>query len=550
MPPPSQWLRFGPFRLDRKRAVLWKGNHRLPLRPQALFVLQYLAERPDQVIPAQELLAQNWSSTHVTDTVLRVCIRDIRQILEETAAKPQYVQTVRGQGYRFCGQVEDCSPPDRVATDPVYPQTLIGREQLLSQLHTAFQRADGGEPQVALVSGEAGMGKTATIHTFLSQLTDSHVVYIGHGQCAEHTGPGEAYMPVLEALGRLGRASGGKQLVAALHRAAPTWLDYLPLLAPEFKPLRQQDSRSTPVQMQRELVDALTLFAADAPLVLVLEDLHWSDMATSDLITYIARRREPSRFLVIGAYRPADLVVENPSLQERIRDLSAQSLCQVLPLPPLTEADVAAYAAQRLDGPVDPELTSLLHQRAGGNALFMVNALAYLLEHNGVVQQRGRWIIPADQLALVMDIPASLRQFILRQIDVLPLKAQLMLGAASIAGNEFSVAAVAAILSLPLETVEVQFSRLAGTGQLLQEADLATWPDGTVSSAYRFRHTLCRQVCYERLGAGQRVQYHRRLSERLALAYSDAMAPFETWFTEDWETGDWQTEDALLKPLR
>ncbi len=491
MPIPSQWLHFGPFRLDRQHAALWKGDDPLPLRPQALSVLQYLAERPGQVIPAQELMNQNWAETYVTDTVLRVCIRDIRQVLQDNATKSQYVQTVRGQGYRFCGHVENPSPAHRINESAGNARTIVGREQSLGQLHAGFQRAAGGQLQVLFVSGEAGMGKTTVVDAFLAQLLDSEPVPIGRGQCAEHVGPGEAYMPVLEALGRLGRKPGGERLVAALHRAAPTWLPHLPLLFPDA-PHHAHDT--IPVRMQRELVDALALLAAQSPLVLVFEDLHWSDTATADLLTYIARRREASQLLVIGTYRPADLALENHTLHERIQDLWAHELCQVHTLPPLTEADVAAYVSQRLKGPAAPELIPLLHECSGGNALFMVNALTCLLEQHGVQQHHGYWTISTEKLAAFMDIPAGVRQLISRQIEMLPLRAQLMLEIASIAGDEFAVAAVATVLSRPVETVERQCAAIARMGYILEATGLATWPDGMISSRYLFRHTRAQNL--------------------------------------------------------
>lgn len=301
-------------------------------------------------------------------------------------------------------------------------------------------------------------------------------------------------MPVLEALGRLGSQPEGDRLVTALRQAAPTWLLHLPLLTPTWQPLESHGAQSTRAQMQRELVDALTLFAAEEPLVLVFEDLHWSDPATTDLLTYIARRRGPGRWLVIGTYRPGDLAMQHHPLYKRVQALSAQGWCQVLDLTPLTVADIAAYVSQQLHGPVAPELPQLLQQRSGGNALFVVNALAYLLEHHGVQRHRGRWTIPDEKLELLAEVPGDVRQLIVGQIETLPLQAQHLLETASVAGDEFAVAAVAEVLSLPIEKAEMQYSIIARAGRMLEETGLATWPDGTISSRYRFRHTIYRQV--------------------------------------------------------
>ena len=114
---------------------------------------------------------------------------------------------------------------------------------------------------------------------------------------------------MLEALGRLGRAAGGEQLVQILKQHAPTWLEQLPGLLSdrEVEAVQRRAQGATRGRMLRELVEALDALTRDAPLVLLLEDLHWSDSATIDLLGMLARRREASRLLVLGTYRPADV---------------------------------------------------------------------------------------------------------------------------------------------------------------------------------------------------------------------------------------------------
>ena len=122
----------------------------------------------------------------------------------------------------------------------------------------------------------------------------------------EQYGAGEAYLPVLEALGRLGREAGGEQLVQVLKQHAPTWLAQLPALLTDedLEAVQRRAQGATRERMLRELVEALDALTVDAPLVLLLEDLHWSDSATIDLLAMLARRREASRLLVLGTYRP------------------------------------------------------------------------------------------------------------------------------------------------------------------------------------------------------------------------------------------------------
>ncbi len=118
-------------------------------------------------------------------------------------------------------------------------------------------------------------------------------------------------MPVLEALGRLGRHDQGNRVLAILARHAPTWLVQMPSLvsAADRDRLQRDILGSTRERMLREMAEALEALTAEIPLVLVLEDLHWSDYSTLDLIASLARRREPARLLLLGTFRPVDVIV-------------------------------------------------------------------------------------------------------------------------------------------------------------------------------------------------------------------------------------------------
>src|SRR4029434_4355162 len=132
---------------------------------------------------------------------------------------------------------------------------------------------------------------------------------MARGQCSEHYGEGEPYLPLLEALGHLSRQPEGRALLAVLRQWAPLWLTQLPGLVSEteLERLQRQLQGTTRARMLRELTEALEVFTTDTPLVLVLEDLHWSDHATVDVLAYMAQRHMPARLLVLGTYRPVEV---------------------------------------------------------------------------------------------------------------------------------------------------------------------------------------------------------------------------------------------------
>jgi hypothetical protein len=161
---------------------------------------------------------------------------------------------------------------------------LVGREADLARLHAAFEAAVAGRRRLVFVVGEAGIGKTALVERFLSQLDTYGDVRIGRGQCVEQYGAGEAYLPVLEALGRMGREPHGEELVRILRQHAPTWLVQLPAFAADgdVEAVQRRAQGATRERMLRESIEAFDASPA-TPLVLVLEDLHWSDSATIGL---------------------------------------------------------------------------------------------------------------------------------------------------------------------------------------------------------------------------------------------------------------------------
>src|SRR5262249_26970968 len=184
---------------------------------------------------------------------------------------------------------------------PPPPPPLVGREADLAHFHRLYTDALHGQRRVVFVTGEAGIGKTALVETFVRGLNHDPGLWIGHGQCIEQYGAGEAYLPLLEALDRLCRGPGGERLVTLLVQYAPSWVVQLPALlsASALADLQHALAGTTRERMLRELSVALDVVSAEHPLVLVLEDLHWSDASTVEALAMLARRREPARLLVL-----------------------------------------------------------------------------------------------------------------------------------------------------------------------------------------------------------------------------------------------------------
>src|SRR5215510_9328490 len=244
---------FGPFHLESPPGGLWQGDHAIALRPQSLALLRYLVAHAGRLVTKAEVRQHVWAGTHITDTVLRVSVHEIRQALGDVAAAPRYLETVGRQGYRLLLGDALEHPPPRT------PGPRVGRQDDVAALAQWFARAAGGARQLVSLSGEAGIGKTTVVDMVLAHLGPDRGVRMVRGQCVEHYGEGEAYLPLLEALGQLCRGPRPQEVLAVLRRYAPLWLGQLLGVLSEAEQLHVQRhvQGATAARMLRELAEAL-----------------------------------------------------------------------------------------------------------------------------------------------------------------------------------------------------------------------------------------------------------------------------------------------------
>jgi predicted ATPase/DNA-binding winged helix-turn-helix (wHTH) protein len=574
-----------PLRVDAANAQAWRGKQLLTLRPRAFAVLRYLSEHPGQLVTKDEVIQAVWMDTVVTDDALVACVLELRKALQDDAQRPRYIETVHRRGYRFIGQVVSgqssvVSPPPAPLLRPQLATgnwqlttNLIGRESELAQLHQWLEKTLRGERQLIFVTGEPGIGKTTLVKAFaagIEQLaTDKRQeatgnrqrkktslsqpmpvaqslmpgVWLGWGQCIEQYGAGEPYLPVLEALGRLCRGPDGERLIALLQQHAPTWLAQMPALlsSTAYEALQHKTQGATRERMLREIVEALEVIAAERPLVLVLEDLHWSDPSTLDLLSMAARRSEPARLLLIGTYRPLDVIIREHPLKTVKQELQLHNYCRELALEPLSEAQVAEYLAMRFEvgahSRASLRLVQLIAQRTEGNPLFLVSVVDDLIARGMFMQTDTGWELKEEAATIESRIPDSIRQLVALQSGRLSPAEQQTLEAASIAGMEFSAAAVAAALATNTAVIEQHCEHLVERQQFLRRLGVAEWPDGTLAARYGFLHALYQQLWHERVSPAQLQHYHLQIGKRKEHAYGERVREIAVELAVHFEQG-------------
>ena len=353
-----------PARSARRTAVAWlRGD---PTAPKTFAVLCCLVTQAGQLVTKDALLEAVWPETVVSEAVVTVAMRTLRRVLGDQAHTPRFIETVHGRGYRFIAPVSTLVAPGgpemeeapRRVPSPTFrrPPHFVGRDAALAQLAQWWTTARQGTRQVGIIAGEAGIGKTALVNTFVAQVAATEDVWVGHGQCLDHYGAGSlsAYS------GGAGTARPGTRGGAARGGAAAVCPE---LARPDAGAVAAQRVGEPPAdrgwatqpRMLRELTEALDVLTTERPLVLVLEDLHWSDVSTLAWLAYVARRPDSARLLLLGTYRPVDAIVRAHPIRTVITELTQHQQGAELPLDYLSAGEVAAYCCQRLRGHRSPQ---------------------------------------------------------------------------------------------------------------------------------------------------------------------------------------------------
>lgn len=519
-------LRFGKYRLLGPHGPLWAAGEVVELPRKPLALLWMLASRAGEVVTKDEMLAEVWPRVVVSEGAISASLRDLRRALGDDARSPRFIATAHGIGYRFIAEITNGPAPTgaltlEVGNAPTLRDSLVGRAAELQRLDALCELALQGQRQMVFVTGEAGIGKSRLVEAFIGTLEDRFPMpldndetgglLIGHGQCIEHYGVGEPYLPVLEAVTRLCRRRGGGQLLLLLRQRAPTWVTQLPGLFgndPQIAPVHSLGPSSVQ-RMLREMADVIDTAAVDRPVVLVFEDVHWSDRSTVQWLAMLARRRERARLLVIVTCRLVELIVNEHPLKQVKQELVIHHAATEIVLGYLGTDDVKAYLQRRLQHrPAAVALAAAVYRRSQGHPLFMVRMVDDL-QH-------------ASDVAAVVDdlsLPCGVTDLIETQLARLSDEQLRVLDAASVAGAEFAAASISAALQMPIDNVERLLETLAQQAQFIEPRGLDEWHDGTVCGRYGFRHDLYRDALYRRLGSARRVRLHALIAERLLLAY-------------------------------
>ena len=573
---------FGSFELDTSNQCLWRSGTQVALPPKPFAVLRYLVENPGRLVTQDELLEALWPETYVMPQVLRTYVLELRKVLGDDAAQPRFIQTIPKRGYCFVAPVADVTgshlcqkvPPaparngqrthdsDPQATNPAQAMhamavphltdlrdtAIVGRDEELERLRTAKDFAANGQRQVVFVTGEAGIGKTALIDAFWRPEGRPAREFVVRGQCIEGLGQREDYYPVMEALSQLCASQDGEIACKILSRMAPAWLAALGGVPGDPSGSSPANGPSSE-RLAGDLCSALEELAAQKPLLLVFEDLHWADIATVQLLSAMARRRAPARLMVVGTWSPQNERAEHP-LKALKQDLLVRRLASEIAMGPLGKNAVRELLVRELSQEALPAgLASFVHRNSEGNPLFVMAILEHLIVERFLVRDaKNNWEQRAPYQEMEAGVPDGLAQMIELEIERLKPEEQRMLEAGSLMSVAFPAWAVAAALEGDMADAEQSCEELSRRLHFVNRAGEDELPDGTRLAFYVFAHGLYREVLYQRQAPSTRAKRHVRIAERLAALFSGREAIVAREMAMHYEAaGHWQRAAHALR---
>jgi tetratricopeptide (TPR) repeat protein len=421
--------------------------------------------------------------------------------------------------------------------------SCVGRAQELDWLTRHLDRAVGGAGRVVFVSAEAGAGKSTLSSGFLARVEERHPeVLVIRATCSEQYGGGEPYQPFVEAFRTLlapaesepKRRRGFREMAKEL---APHWVAAIPLAgevlaaslntATELR--RNFGGGEAPAQAPSEealFFQYTKLFfaaAAERPILLFIDDLHWADRASVSLLLHLGRRLKESPVLILGTLRPVDVRTSDHPLQDAKLELERYGMLEELELAPLAASHLGELAAAVLGGPAEPDLLNWLERRAGTNALFFGELLHWLVNGGYAEARHGRWRLA--RLPEELNIPRSAESTIEKRLARLDPDTYRILEYAAVQGNDFLSTALARLLEVDELDLEERLEPLERTHRLIRLVDTVDLPDGDFASLYAFSHSLVQDVLHSSLKGKRRILLHRKMVQMLEELHAVDLEP-------------------------
>lgn len=496
---------FGEFVLDTQLYQLRRGDEVIPLEPKVFDVLRYLVEHSDRVATKRELLDALWPNEVVTEAVLPTNINALRRALGQKRGDKLPIETVHGRGYRFAmpvtksvGPRSSLRPSMRASLVPVEDieleddhEPFVGQSALVSKLKRSLVRALGEQGQVCLLSGEAGIGKTRLARR-TAELARAHGADVWMGACPEGTATPPLWVWT-QVLRSAVHAEGVEMVRRWLGSTAHDLAPWLPELSDEREGSMPAPRENASFRLLDAVVRVLSQASRARPRVVWLEDMHRADDASWQLLRLLTPHLERAAVLVLVTVRSRDDLTIAAPVQRNVDSLLRAPFCHRFYIRGLEEQDTRELVEKLLGRAVEPDLVHVLHEKTGGNPLFVRELVEWL-------DARGRTDVAALREAPDLAPPEMVRHVLRRRVMRLGEEAQRVLEAGAVIGATWDVWSVERVTGLPREAV------LAVVDAAIAQRIVVPLPARV--EGYRFAHDLLRDTLYSDLATAQRKRMH------------------------------------------
>ena len=420
--------------------------------------------------------------------------------------KGGYVPVFQQRAARAAGDpgpnASQCRPSDK----------HVGRDSEMAELNHCFDMAARKSGSMVCLSGEPGIGKTMLAEAFLERASRDSQCHVAVGRCSERLAGTDAYLPILEALENLLNSPSGKVAAEVMKAVAPTWFAEMPQAGGSAEAL----PASTQERRKREFVTFLEALTREVPLILFVDDLHWADLSSTDLLLYSGLRSGSLPVLIVATYRPSDLLLpRHPFLDVKL-ELKARRLAKEIDLASFRPRDVEAFIEREFpSNRFPPGFTDAVWKQTEGIPLFISDLLHDLSGAGSVALQNDSWTLTCPLPEIQHTLPDSIRGMVERKIGRLDAGLRTISEVASIQGAEFHSAVLSRVTGIKAAEVEAALELWAKSHRLVRFEREEEFPDGTFTQRYAFAHALYQNALFEAIGPTRRAALSAEVAEAL-----------------------------------
>ena len=568
-----------------------RGEETVHLRPKLMDVLVFLASRPGEVVTKEELLEAIWPQLFVEESALTRVIADLRQALGDDAHRPAIIETIPKRGYRLIAPVEDDCPA--TPTGPFGPPAplpfdtrpslarrvpvFVGRDEQLARLDRMLECAWAGTGSVAFVTGEVGTGKSALLAEFVRRAQRSHPdLVIAQGKAPTPGAANDPYAAFRQVLALVtgdveaSLAAGVLDVEQAerLWRLMPRSVQVLTDVAPDVlgtlvpaarllararvaaaagggdrgwlarleQLVARAGSPASPAPITRddlvsEAIDLLQAISREHPVLLVFDDLQWADAASIGLLVQLASEVAGHRMLVVGVYRPADLVdVETGDrhpLEAAVHELVRRFGEATIALPEQGEQSFVDGLVDAEPNRLGAEFRRTLFEQTRGHPLFTVELLRAMRQAGALQQDAGGCWHEGSTLDW-NTLPARVEAAVAERVARLPRHIRRLLDVASIEGEEFTAEVVARVTGVSERETVLALAEEVDKRHRLARLQSVTRVNDSRVSIYRFEHVITQRYLAGSLDEAQRAYLHEGVGRALETLYGSSASEIAT----------------------